>query len=420
MGKVLKLILILSSLISIQKGLAQVNNPDRVSGENIHTVQFYRNDFSPQTIINPPVTGINQQHRIVLEFDELGDEAKYYYAKIIHCNVDWSPSSLSSAEFMSEYNEFLIQDYGFSFNTKVHFTHYRFIIPEVKVSGNYIVQVYLSENPDNIIISKRFMIYENLVKIVPHFRVSELVGKRTTHQQVGFEVYYNQFEIVMPQKEIKATIRQNQRWDNARLELGPLYFDIGREQLDFRHFDESTNFIAWNEFRNFAFRNVQFSDINVQELDEKNQEVIVSPIMSRAEKSYVNYLELNGNYLIENNRGDPQLSSDYFKARLKFFSNKRDGKFYVAGRISNWEFNESNQFKYDAEKKSYECDLVLKQGYYDYLVHYKPNSSEEEPWIMEGSFFSTQNDYEIIIYHTAIGSRFDRIVGYLYRPFFEN
>lgn len=418
MGKLYKLILFVFILSPI-KNFAQVIYQDNVSGENIHTVQFYRNDLSPQTNINSPVTSLNQQHQIVLEFDELGQNAKYYYVKIIHCNSDWSKSSLASAEYMMDYNEFLIEDYGFSFNTKVIFTHYKFTLPKVKVSGNYIVQVYPSDNTDNIIISKRFMIYENLMTIVPHFRVSELVGKRESHQQIGFEVYYDQFEIVMPAKEITATIRQNQRWDNARLNLAPLYFDIGREQLDFRYFDENTNFAGWNEFRNFAFRSDQFDDINVQDLDVQNQEAIVSPLQSRAEKSYVNYIELNGNYIIENNRGDAQLSSDYFNTKLKFFSEEMDGEFYVAGRLANWEFNDSNKFNYDSLSKTYNCNLWLKQGYYDFLVHFFPNNEEQKPWIMEGSFFSTQNDYEIIIYHTAIGSRFDRIVGYLYRPFFE-
>ncbi|MEQ8519202.1 MAG: DUF5103 domain-containing protein [Cytophagales bacterium] len=417
MGKIFKLTIL--SILFFNTCIAQTNNPDKVNGKNIHTVQFYRNDLSPQTIINPPVTNLNQRHSIVLEFDELGDQAKYFYAKVVHCNADWSESSLSSAEFMSEYNEFLIEDYNFSFNTKVEFTHYRFVVPRVKVSGNYLLKVYHSDKPDDIIISKRFMIYESLVNIVPHFRVSELVGKRESHQQIGFEVYYDQFEIVMPQKEIKATIRQNQRWDNARTDLSPLYFDIGREQLDFRYFDESTNFIAWNEFRNFAFRSAQFDDINVKELDINNQEVLLSPLRSRAEKSYVNYIELNGNYIIENNRGDAQLSSDYFNTHFEFYSEKKIGDFYVAGRLSNWEFNDKNKFIYNSEYKKYECDIILKQGYYDFLVHYKSNSTDEEPYIMEGSFFSTQNDYEIIIYHTAIGSRFDRIVGYLYRPFFE-
>ncbi len=392
---------------------------DKVYKKGIKTVQMYKNDGSDQTVLNPGVTTLDQNNPVVLEFDEIGDKANYYYAKIIHCNADWTKSSLADPEFMSEYNEFLIQEYSFSFNTRIHYTHYRFVLPNVKVSGNYLLIVYSSDNQE-MVLSRRFLIVENIVKITPYFQVSELVGMRQSHQQVGFTVNYDQYEVFMPQTEFLAVIRQNQRWDNAKYNLQALYFDEGNKILDFRYFDDKINFPGWNEFRNFGIRNIRFEDANVQKLDLENQSVTVIPALNRSIKTYVNYIDLNGNYIIENNLGSKELSSDYFKTTISFRHEKMENDFYLSGQLTNYAYDDSSRFEFDTLSNMYRKEIFLKQGFYDYLISYESGNQESQPWIMEGSFFQTQNDYEIIIYHKAIGGRFERIVGYINRRFFND
>lgn len=393
---------------------------DSVYHERIKTVQLYLDDGSEQAILNSAINTLDFRNKLVLEFDELGDQAKYYYAKIYHCNMDWTKSSLADAEFMNEYNEFLIQDYDFSFSTKQNFTHYRFELPEVKVSGNYLLLIYPSDNINAPIISMRFMIIENIVSIRPEFKISEMVGRRNEFQQTGFQIFYDRLNIIVPQNEISVTIRQNQRWDNAKYDLKPLYFDESNGVMDFRYFDMSTNFPGWNEFRNFAFRNMSFEDANVEDMDAVNRELTVTELKPRANRTYVNFIDLNGEYVIENNLGANKLSSDYFTINIFFQSRELGGSYYFVGNHNNWKKNQFNKFNYNEELKQYEIVLRMKQGYYDYMVEYAPKEDEDlEPWAYEGSFFQTQNDYEIIVYWREIGSRFDRIIGYLNRPFFN-
>ncbi|MCR9084057.1 MAG: DUF5103 domain-containing protein, partial [Cyclobacteriaceae bacterium] len=57
--------------------------------------------------------------------------------------------------------------------------------------------------------------------------------------------------------------------------------------------------------------------------------------------------------------------------------------------------------------------LLLKQGWYDYQYAYLRDQqfdSEE----FEGSFFETENEYEVFVYFRALGSRYDQLVGYVY------
>lgn len=392
---------------------------NQILNSNIKTVQCFQDIGTEKSILNPAVTSLSQQYPIKLEFDEIGSDAKYYYAKVIHCNSNWEKSNLADAEFMMEYNEFLLQNYEFSFNTKIPFTHYQFLIPRVKLSGNYALMVYPADNPDNPVLIRRFMITENLVRIIPHFTVSELVGMRDSHQQVAFSVQHDQYEIKIPSNEIRAVIRQNLRWDNAKYDLQPLYFDEGEKVLDFRYFDEKVNFPGWNEFRNFGFRNVNFEDMNVQKLDIQNQTVLLNIDKSRFNKTYVNYIDINGNYVIENNIGDPALASDYFHCIFRLEAEQLNGDYYLMGKLTDWQRNASNRFTLDTTSNLYICDLLLKQGYYEYMIEYRGKGQEQVSWISEGSHYATQNDYEIIIYHKPIGGRFDRIIGYFRKGFFE-
>ena len=65
-----------------------------------------------------------------------------YYVKLIHCNFDWSKSSLPDLDFINEYNEFTLNEYEISNNIYPAYVHYRFQIPPVKISGNYLLILY--------------------------------------------------------------------------------------------------------------------------------------------------------------------------------------------------------------------------------------------------------------------------------------
>ena len=53
--------------------------------------------------------------------------------------------------------------------------------------------------------------------------------------------------------------------------------------------------------------------------------------------------------------------------------------------------------------------MLLKQGWYNY-IYYMPES--EDPYYYEGSYFQTENLYEIFVYYRPIGALADQLVGY--------
>jgi hypothetical protein len=90
-----------------------------------------------------------------------------------------------------------------------------------------------------------------------------------------------------------------------------------------------------------------------------------------------------------------------------------DGKLYVSGAHSNWQCNETNQMSYNFDTKSYELQLLLKQGLYNYeYVYIKDDSRFPDATFIEGSYYETENDYVVYVYLSTTSSRYDRLIGY--------
>jgi hypothetical protein len=102
-------VLIVSLNAFCQKTLEFV---DKVYEPQIKTVLLYPDRGNLRDDLNPAVASIDQQN-LLLEFDDLRDNRTNYYARLIHCNYDWTKSTLSDLDFLHEYNEFNIVDYSF-------------------------------------------------------------------------------------------------------------------------------------------------------------------------------------------------------------------------------------------------------------------------------------------------------------------
>ena len=69
---------------------------------------------------------------------------------------------------------------------------------------------------------------------------------------------------------------------------------------------------------------------------------------------------------------------------------------------------------FNAGKGLYETDVVLKQGYYNYMyVTVDRDDSTRRPSFefTEGNSTETENDYTILVYYRSMGGRVDQLVG---------
>src|SRR5699024_5601498 len=119
-----------------------------------------------------------------------GDEADYYY-KISYYNFDWTPTDLSKNEYMEGFDDMRISHYENSRNTLQIYTHYKLNIPNketkaLKVSGNYMVEVYNTD--DELVFSKRFIVYENKADIQAQIKRSRDLKHISSKQVVHFSI----------------------------------------------------------------------------------------------------------------------------------------------------------------------------------------------------------------------------------------
>jgi len=89
------------------------------------------------------------------------------------------------------------------------------------------------------------------------------------------------------------------------------------------------------------------------------------------------------------------------------------GSVNVFGALTDWNANKSNQMSWNNITAAYELTMMLKQGYYNYQYVYVPAGSKTaDATNLEGSFWETENDYQIYVYYRGFGGRYDRLVGF--------
>ena len=379
---------------------------------NIRTVLLHPDISEPEAILQPAVNRLGEWN-LVLEFDDLTSQRDNYYAKIIHCNYDWTKSTLMDLDFLSEYNEFPINNFEFSVDSHIPYNHYWFHVPPVKIPGNYLLVVYRGSDKNDLILSRRFMVFDNQITFEGE---RNLIGSGSTaslNQQINFTINYKNLEVINPMENVKVVIRQNQRWDNLATDIKPSFIREIEKQIEYRFFDDAQMFKGGSEFRFFDLRSLNNPGRNVQSVNRsvKPFEVYIEPDKPRTHEAYSQYQDLNGGFILENYDYRNAAYSNYAYVNFTLASARFPGEVYIMGALTNWNFGKENKMEYDSVKKEYYGTLILKQGWYDY--QYILRSQQYPPWHLEGSHFETENMYEIFVYYRPFQPRADLLVGYL-------
>lgn len=379
----------------------------------IKTVRVFPISTDPGTQLLPAVTQLGSWN-LTLEFDDLQNERENYYARIIHCDKDWAKSALSDLDFMPVYNEYPINTFIFSLDTHFPYVHYSFKLPAVKLPGNYVVAVYRGSDRNDIILTRRFMVYDQRVVFL---REGSLMGPgalRGAGQQLNFTINYKNLPVINPMDNMNVSIRQNQRWDVYERNVKPSFLRDNIFEMEYRFFDPSKMFKGGNEFRFFDLRSLNYPGRNVYRVDKTKRpmEVFIQPDKTRNGLPYAIYQDLNGNYTNDNYDYRNAASGNYASIFFTLQSPTAiDGDVYLNGAFTDWTLSEDYKMTYDSVGKQYKGMAYLKQGWYDY--EYVVKSATLPYDYFEGSHFETGNDYEIFVYYRSYQPQADLLVGYI-------
>ncbi len=396
-------------------GQKKIEFADKTYEPQIKTVLLYSGLGNSRENLRSAVVPLQQQS-LVLEFDDLQENSSDYYVKLIHCNYDWTKSTLMDLDFLESFNENRILDYAYSINTHTRYVHYHFQVPPVKLPGNYLLVAY-REDPNDLILSKRLMVYQNQVSFS---RDNQFAGTGTLQrgkQPFNFDIEYSNLEILNPMETVHVTIRQNQRWDNMKTNLQPNFIRENTQQLEYRFFDIENQFDGGNEFRFVDFRSLMAPGQNTGKINRtvKPYELYVALDQNRSSEAYSQYLDLNGNYVIANlDFGEPALTGNYLYVNflLKSAELPREDV-YVVGSFNDFQRDNESKMSYNGAGY-YESRQFLKQGLYNY--QYEVGTRGNSTTSFEGNHFETENFYEIFVYQRPFRPNADLLVGYFQLP----
>lgn len=387
---------------------------DYVHDPDIHTVLFFKEGLEQ----SQPHIRFHSDETLQLIFDDLNLSSRNFYYTIIHCDAHWQPSALQQFEYIDGFHEGVIDNYTRSINTIVPFTQYRLQIPNEtmrpRLPGNYILKVYLNSDPRQVVFTRRFVIFEQLVTIYSTVRPATLVQFRNTHQQIRFEINTQHYPVANPNRDLRVVVLQNGRWDNAIRGVQPR--SILGTQLIFDH-DNRLLFEAGNEFRRFDIRSLRFRSERVDQIIEshRHKEIILRPDRIRAFSPYLTERDINGRFEINtHDAADAHLESDYATVHFRLPANQEfpNARVHVIGSLTGWAITPHNQLHFNAGSRAYELSLLLKQGFYNYKFILVDKLTSTATFAeTEGNFSITENDYTILVYHRQPGTLFDRLIG---------
>ncbi|KXK46527.1 MAG: hypothetical protein UZ10_BCD003001029 [Bacteroidetes bacterium OLB10] len=161
-----------------------------------------------QLPLSEPTIELNSGMQLMLKFDDLDGDYKDYWYTIIHCDAQWKPSDITRSTYLYSFYEDRIMDYSFSFNTLQPYTNYQLKFPNEQIkpmiSGNYLLKVYLDNNPDSVAFTRRFLVYENLVDIQASVHAATSAEFRQQKQEVDFSIGTSRYPITNPFGDLKV------------------------------------------------------------------------------------------------------------------------------------------------------------------------------------------------------------------------
>lgn len=379
----------------------------------IHTVQCYPVG-SP---FNEPVIEMGSGQQLYFGFDDLSQEVNTYSYKILHCDPDWNSSNLSSFTYLDGFLNNPLDNYNYSFNTGVQYTRFTLLLPnddvKMKLSGNYLLQVFNDANPDSAVITQRFSVLERRVAIAASLVNSTNPGSLYTSQQLNFTVTYDNLPIYNPVRDVRAYVTQNQD-PNTRRNFTPTF--IRQNQLVYGD-GQNNLFNGLSPFRNFDCSSLVYYTQYVKDVlkgPDGMYNVILQP--GNVPKSYVPLPNRNGNYYIQaENTQNSELEADYIIAHFAILYPEpiANADVYVYGKFAGWRLLPELKMSYDFQNKAYVGQGRFKQGYYDYMYAVVPKGTKGVDLVtMQNNFYQTLDNYYIRFYFYDSNLMCFRFVGY--------
>jgi len=398
-------------------GYSQI--PEQVYSPTIKSIQLY--PYGNQ--LGYPIVKLNSGEQLELHFDDMDANVKNYSYTYQLCNSDWTPAILSHFDFIKGFSQVRLNTYRISSIAFTRYTHYQALLPDRNCvpsrSGNYILKVFLNGDTSQLIFTRRMLVVEELAAVGAQIQQPFNGQFFRTHQKVQFRVNLNEaLDVVNAQQQIKVSLLQNMRWDNAITTMRPTFFS--RKTLEYNTENEAL-FPAGKEWRWLDLRSLRLQSDRVADAryTNKSTEIYVRPDLERVTQRFNFYRDNNGKYFLEPTENiNPLWQSDYATVHFTFVPPGNtpfaDKDIFIFGALNDYDLRDQVKMTYNSDKGAYETTLFLKQGYFDYVyvtIDKKDPKRKAAFDVTEGNLWETENEYTILVYFRELAGRADRLIS---------
>ena len=406
--------LLIISLITFYTISSYAKSYHQNQESSIKTIKICKTDNE----LSEPIIELGSTESITLTFDDLSDTPPSYSYILVHCSSNWEESQISRSDYMEGFEINPINDYQSSFSTTVPYTHYKLLIPNndvtIKISGNYLVRIIDTNNPDSAVFEQKFMVVEPLLALDAKIKQPLDSERKLISQQIELSVKTNPLSISNPYTDIVTVVLQNGQIQNSVYAVKPVF--IRSNEIIYSSPDNLI-FNGVNEFRSFDINSIHYISTGIQRIDQFGGEcsVLLLPSDNNRNQNYSTIADVNGHYKVNLERSEQSdIEADYVWVyfTLPYYDRLPEKEVYVYGELTDWKLTPQSQMQYNYDRGAYEIRIKLKQGYYNYRYVVRDiKTNEIDPTFFEGNHFETENSYLILVYYKQIGKQYERLVG---------
>ena len=387
---------------------------------NIKSLQVIANDDFEAL----PVIKLKSADRLQISFDELSHDYHRFICHLEPCNPDWTPNdNFFESEWLEGINDIPIEDYENSLNTTTLYTHYTFHFPNsqtnVRKSGNYRLHI-IDDNTQEDAAIVEIRVYEPLMSVSMNIDTNTDIDVHDSHQQVSMKVSFNGVTVTRPEDQIQTFVMQNGREDNMKINTRP----TGKtpQSLQWIHCRQLI-FDAGNEYHKFELLDPTHTTMGLASVrwDEATRTWHAMPMPCEPRRNYLYDEDADGAFLLRNSDNyEAERTSEYVYVHYRL----QPARHYDYAHVSvsgQWttEPEENYRMTYNEAEEAYTLTVLQKLGYYNYQLLMTDLDGTTHPLPEEGSFYQTENRYQVFVYYKGTTDRAWQLTGFedvMFRP----
>ena len=182
-------------------------------------------------------------------------------------------------------------------------------------------------------------------------------------------------------------------------------------------YDKETQFWAGNEFLFFDNKDIRNAINNVARISSKGgvYNTYLMRNIARKNNSYTYAPDVNGNFVVRNvfaQHSDVEADYSWVFFELEAYEYAGKEGIYIVGMFNNYALSDDYKMEWNEKRGVYEKAIMIKQGFTNYGFMLADEKGKVNPQdAIDGNFFQTENNYEVLVYYRGNNDRYDRVIG---------